>query len=84
MVRNINDLYLSPPESALAQGMDKKSQIQALEHTQPALSMKLATGRALFMTMCATAQPPGCSLDRGQWVSHLLHQNATRSPERAS
>ncbi len=41
-------LYLNPPESAIVLSMDEKSQIQALDRTQPSLSMK--PGRAGTMT----------------------------------
>jgi transposase len=41
-------LYLNPPESAIVLSMDEKSQIQALDRTQPSLPMKL--GRAGTMT----------------------------------
>jgi transposase len=41
-------LYLNPPEKAVVLCMDEKSQIQALDHTQPSLPMK--PGRAGTMT----------------------------------
>jgi transposase len=41
-------LYLNPPESAIVLSMDEKSQIQALDRTQPSLPMK--PGRAGTMT----------------------------------
>lgn len=41
-------LYLNPPESAVVLCMDEKSQVQALDHTQPSLPMK--PGRAGTMT----------------------------------
>jgi len=41
-------LYLNPPEKAVALCMDEKSQIQALDRTQPTLPMK--KGRAGTMT----------------------------------
>ncbi len=41
-------LYLSPPEKAVVLCMDEKSQIQALDRTQPSLPMK--RGRAETMT----------------------------------
>jgi len=37
-------LYLTPPESAVVLCMDEKSQVQALERTQPSLPIK--KGRA--------------------------------------
>lgn len=41
-------LYLNPPEKAIALCMDEKSSVQALDRTQPSLSMK--KGRAQTMT----------------------------------
>jgi transposase len=41
-------LYLSPPENAIVLSMDEKSQIQALDRTQPSLPMR--PGRAGTMT----------------------------------
>ena len=41
-------LYLSPPENAMVFSCDEKSQIQALDRTQPGLPMK--KGRAATMT----------------------------------
>jgi transposase/predicted transcriptional regulator len=41
-------LYLNPPENAIVLCMDEKSQIQALDRTQPSLPMK--AGRAGTMT----------------------------------
>ena len=40
-VRDIAGLYLAPPENALVLCVDEKSQIQALERTQPVLPMGL-------------------------------------------
>ncbi len=40
-VRDIVGLYLHPPDHALALCVDEKSQIQAREHTQPALPLGL-------------------------------------------
>ncbi|MBO0766640.1 MAG: IS630 family transposase [Hyphomicrobiaceae bacterium] len=39
-MRDIVGLYLNPPESALVLCVDEKSQIQALDHTQPMLPMR--------------------------------------------
>ena len=41
-------LYLDPPDKALVLSLDEKSQIQALDRTQPGLPMK--KGRAGTMT----------------------------------
>ncbi len=40
-MRDITGLYLAPPENALVLCVDEKSQIQALERTQPVLPMGL-------------------------------------------
>jgi transposase len=47
-LEDIVGLYLSPPEHALVLCCDEKSQIQALDRTQPGLPMK--KGRAATMT----------------------------------
>ena len=45
---NVVGLYLNPPENAIVLSMDEKSQIQALDRTQPSLPIK--PGRAGTMT----------------------------------
>ena len=47
-LRDVVGLYLNPPENALVFCVDEKSQIQALDRTQPGLPMK--KGRAGTMT----------------------------------
>jgi transposase len=47
-VRDIVGLYLNPPEHALVLSVDEKSQIQALDRTQPGLPMR--PGRCETMT----------------------------------
>ena len=47
-VEDVVGLYLNPPDKALVLGVDEKSQIQALDRTQPGLPMK--KGRAGTMT----------------------------------
>lgn len=47
-VKDIEGLYLNPPDKALVLCVDEKSQIQALDRTQPGLPMK--KGRAGTMT----------------------------------
>ena len=47
-VQDIVGLYLDPPDDALVLSVDEKSQIQALDRTQPGLPMK--KGRAGTMT----------------------------------
>ena len=39
-LRDVIGLYLNPPEHALVFCVDEKSQIQALDRTQPGLPMK--------------------------------------------
>ena len=41
-------LYLNPPEHALVLSVDEKSQIQALDRTQPGLPLKKGRGQTLF------------------------------------
>jgi transposase len=45
-VRDIVGLYLDPPDKALVLCVDEKSQIQALDRTQPVLSNAARAGRA--------------------------------------
>jgi transposase len=47
-LRDVVGLYLSPPEKALVLSVDEKSQIQALDRTQPGLPLK--KGRCGTMT----------------------------------
>jgi transposase len=47
-LRDIVGLYVNPPDHAIVLSVDEKSQIQALDHTQPGLPMK--KGRAGTMT----------------------------------
>jgi transposase len=47
-VKDVVGLYLNPPEKALVISVDEKSQIQALDRTQPGLPLK--KGRAGTMT----------------------------------
>ena len=59
-VRDIAGLYLNPPEHALVLCVDEKSQIQALDRTQPLLPMHRANWSAAPMTTNATGRLP-CS-----------------------
>src|SRR5207302_10137179 len=43
-LEDIVGLYLNPPEHALVLSIDEKSQIQALDRTQPGLTMKKGRG----------------------------------------
>ena len=47
-LENIVGLYMNPPENALVLSCDEKSQVQALDRTQPGLPLK--KGRAQTMT----------------------------------
>ena len=47
-LENIGGLYMSPPEHALVLCCDEKSQVQALDRTQPGLPLK--KGRAATLT----------------------------------
>ena len=49
-VRDIVGLYLDPPERALVLCVDEKSQIQALDCTQPLLPMRPVSGRPIVMS----------------------------------
>ena len=53
-------LYLNPPEKAVVLCMDEKSQIQALDRTQPSLPMKKGRAGTMRTTTSATA-PRRCS-----------------------
>ena len=44
-VEDVVGLYLNPPDKALVLCVDEKSQIQALDRTQPGLPMKAAPER---------------------------------------
>jgi len=46
-VRDIVGLYLNPPDQAIVLSVDEKSQIQALDRTQPGLPMKKGRGATL-------------------------------------
>lgn len=55
-VRDITGLDLNLADEALVLCVDEKSQIQALERTQPLLPMDWATSKASRTTMSATAR----------------------------
>jgi transposase len=46
-LQDIVGLYLNPPEHALVLSVDEKSQIQALDRTQPGLPMKKGRGKTM-------------------------------------
>lgn len=55
-LEDIFGLYLNPPEHALVLCVDEKSQIQALDRTQPGLPLK--RGRSQTMTTTTNAMAP--------------------------
>lgn len=54
-LEDIVGLYLDPPEHALVLCCDEKTQIQALDRTQPGLPLKRGRGTTMLMTTSATA-----------------------------
>ena len=58
-VRDIVGLYLDPPDRALVLCVDEKSQIQALDHTQPLLPMRPGKLNGTPTTTSGT-EPPRC------------------------
>jgi hypothetical protein len=63
-LQDIVGLYLNPPEHALVLCVDEKSQIQALDRTQPGLPLK--RGRSQTMTHDLQTQRHGNSVRRSQ------------------
>ena len=57
-VRDIVGLYLNPPDHALVLAVDEKTQIQALDRTQPMLPMGWGTFEDSRTTTCAMGRPP--------------------------
>jgi hypothetical protein len=53
-VRDIVGLYLSPPERAVVLCVDEKSQVQALDRTQPLLPMRPAKSNGARMITSGT------------------------------
>ena len=60
-LKDVVGLYVDPPAHAVVFSIDEKSQIQALDRTQPGLPMK--KGRCATMTPAVSLQPAG--LTRG-------------------
>ena len=56
-VRDVVGLYVSPPAHAVVLCVDEKSQIQALDRSQPMLPMRQAKRRGVATTTPATAPP---------------------------
>jgi len=77
-VEDIVGLYLDPPEKALVLSIDEKSQIQALDRTQPGLPLK--KGRAGTMTqsfgrVITYVMAPRRSSPRSIWQRARLSAN---------
>ena len=56
-LHDIVGLYVSPPTHAVVLSVDEKSQIQALDRTQPGLPMKKGRGATMTTTTSGTEQP---------------------------
>ena len=76
-VEDIVGLYVDPPEKALVLSVDEKSQIQALDRTQPGLPLK--KGRAGTMTMITSATAPRRCSPRSMWRPALSLANVWRA-----
>ena len=61
-VRDIVGLYLSPPKHAVVVSIDEKSQIQALDRTQPLLPMRPGQKSSGAPTTMRVTEPSACSL----------------------
>jgi len=59
-LHDVVGLYVAPPAHAVVLSVDEKSQIQALDRTQPGLPLKKGRGPTMTMTTSATARRP-CS-----------------------
>lgn len=69
-LEDIVGLYMAPPEHALVLCCDEKSQIQALDRTQPGLPLK--KGRAATIrTITSAMAPPRCSPRSIRWMARL-------------
>ena len=77
-VRDVVGLYLNPPEHALVLCVDEKSQMQALERTQPVLPMGLGLRRAASPMITFDTAPRRC-LPRSTLPMASVHRrNANR------
>ena len=56
-VIDVVGLHLNPPDNALVLSVDEKTQIQALDHTQPMLPLRQVKSSAVRMITSATARP---------------------------
>lgn len=96
-LEDIVGLYLNPPEHALVLSLDEKSQIQALDRTQPGLPMKPGRGQTmthdykrhgtttLFAALnIADGQVIGACMDKHrhqEWLKFLRLVDRTTPPD---
>ena len=77
-VADVVGLYLDPPDKALVFSVDEKSQIQALDRTQPGLPMK--KGRAGTMTHDYKRNGTTTLFVALDALPHPLHTDVSGSP----
>jgi transposase len=80
-------LYMDPPSGALVLCVDEKTQIQALDRTQPTLPMKLGKAARMRTTTSATARPASTPRWRSRPArspARATHSTATKSSSRSS
>ena len=75
---DIVGLYLNPPDKAVVLCVDEKTQIQALDRTQPLLPMGLDYVEGVTRVDSATAPPPvrhpGCGRRSDDWILEKLQR----------
>ena len=80
-VRDVVGLYLNPPDKALVLCVDEKSQVQALERTQPVLPMGLGLRRRSDpRLLSARHHDPVRGTQRARWFGHHPVQAAPSPP----
>lgn len=84
-LEDIVGLYMSPPEHALVLCCDEKSQVQALDRTQPGLPLKKGRAATMPMITSATARPR-CLPHSTCWtaVSSRSASSSTATPSGSS
>ena len=80
---DIVGLYVNPPAHAVVLSVDEKSQIQALDRTQPGLPMKKGRAGTVPTTISATAPPP-CSPRSTCWKARSSHRTCSVTAIRSS
>ena len=79
-LHDIVGLYVSPPTHAVVLSVDEKSQIQALDRTQPGLPMKKGRGATMthdYKTVCPSS--------RLRWLAlHWSSEGCSDGPSRSS